>query len=585
MGGYLLVSRSPHDTRAAALSADLCGRAVSEGMTITDLSPCVWLGVYGPHPPPRLAVGSWTLIGDAFDRERVTLPPTIAGDLYDYERKLLSRFWGRFVGVRTGSTGELSMLLRDPSGALECVVWSHRDLTVATSSPPAWLIEALRPEWRINYPRLAKVLRNPLLSAGPLPLDGPVSISPGTVQPLPLSLPATMIWTPSVFVRRGLDERLTAHEAADRLRSAIDESVKGLAGTSSALAAEVSGGLDSSLVAASLVHQELGPIVLWLNAYGETKQSDERVYVQALSQALGISPQSVALSTGLVTMAGLETISGDVRPGLNGLDIQQDLDWGERLLRAGATAVMTGKGGDSVLVQGATPDIFTDLWLSGKRRALSTKDTVQLAALNECSIWTMILEARRHERQGTALPLRDDGLLSPSVDASWMHPWLEHCDSFGPAKRLQIAGVIDNISRHAPSLQNQVVDVLHPLCAQPVVEACLSIPAPMMTFGGRDRGLARHAFSDRLPPLILDRRSKGDLTSLYGRRMLESLDVLRPLLLDGHLASNGIIDRAAAEALLTRDSLMWRGRYGEIMMAAAFEGWARTWERRLSPPN
>lgn len=131
---------------------------------------------------------------------------------------------------------------------------------------------------------------------------------------------------------------------------------------------------------------------------------------------------------------------------------------------------------------------------------------------------------------------------------------------------------------------SRVVDVRHPLCAQPVIETCLSLSTPLLTVGGRDRGLARLSGRGRVPDLILDRRTKGSMTRVYGGMILDSLDFLRPWILDGRLVDLGVIDGAAAEKALTPDELMWKGAYGAIIMAAAMEGWVRTWEDRLARP-
>jgi len=162
------------------------------------------------------------------------------------------------------------------------------------------------------------------------------------------------------------------------------------------------------------------------------------------------------------------------------------------------------------------------------------------------------------------------------------HPWLAEIARFSPSKAFQLAGVVDSVSRHGATALTQTIDVRHPLCAQPVIEACLALPAPLLTLGGRDRGLARQAFRDRLPAMIVERRSKGDMTRIYGRMIFDNLNVLRPWLLEGRLADEGILDRLATDAALTREGLMWRGHYAEIMAAVAFEGWVRVWERRLS---
>lgn len=165
------------------------------------------------------------------------------------------------------------------------------------------------------------------------------------------------------------------------------------------------------------------------------------------------------------------------------------------------------------------------------------------------------------------------------------HPWLEDWDEFGPAKAMHLAGVVDNVARHGPSELTARIDVRHPLCAQPVIEACLALPAALLTAGGRERGLARLAFRDRLPARIIDRRSKGDMTRIYGRMILGGLDVLRPWLIEGRLAALKVIDPEAADRALTREALVWGGRYSTIMVAAAFESWVRRWEARLNPAS
>lgn len=582
MGDYLIVVRDADDPEAAVLSAELSRLARSMGMVVSELHRQAWLGVKGPQPPRTLAVGPWTLVGDVFNRHRPVLPD-IPGDPDDYERKLVARFWGRYVGLRFGANSRLSSILRDPSGALECIAWTHQGLTIVGSDAPEWLVHRLRPPWRINVERLSQALLDPFMSSGPLLLDGPVAIDPGTVQPFPLGSPARSIWRPADIALRSLDRPPPLEDAAASVRSAIDEAVAGLAGVSTPVAAEVSGGLDSSLVASSLTRRPDVAVSLWLSAYGSTPESDERAYVAALAEALAIVPTCVPHATGAMTEAWLERASRGLRPGVNALDRPHDMDWAARLREAGVMALMTGKGGDSILLQRSTTDVFTDLWLARGWRALLARDVPRLAAENEISVWSMVRTARRHRPGDTRLPVRDEGFLV-SRHPPAAHPWLAGCEAFGPAKTLQIAGVLDSVSRHGPSMLTETVDVRHPMCAQPVIEACLAIPTPLLTHGGRDRGLARHAFRERLPTAILERRSKGDMTRIYARMILENLAILRPWLLDGRLAALGVLDRDAADRLLTRESLIWRGSYSTIIVAAAFEGWVRAWERRLPPP-
>lgn len=581
MGEFLIVGRGPGQKDQVALRNDLRARATTEGFALADLNAQAWLAVRGPHPPRIVTVADWTLIGDVFDRSRPSIPKIPASDPFSYERKLMSRLWGRFIGIQFHADHSVRALLRDPSGALECVAWEQDDLTVICSSVQDWLIRRLRPGWRIDPNRLAEAVRDPIPATGRLMLVGPTALEPGTLQPFPLDRQAEVLWSPIDHARRSLGPEPSIEEAAADLRSAVDETVRGFASLPGRSAAEVSGGLDSSIIAASLVHAGARPS-LWLNAFGSTAESDERAYVDALARKLSIRTTSVPHATAPMTTAWLEGLSPDFRPGLNALDLPHDLDWADRLGKAGVSALFTGKGGDSVLFNRATSDVFIDAWRCSRRDALTSTDTYELAASNEVSIWTLIARARTHARTGTPLPRRSHPMLPPLGGPPPSHPWTQGWDAFGPAKAMHLASLADNVARHGPSALSRTVDLRNPLCAQPVIEACLALPTSVLTIGGRERGLARLAFADRLPQEIVDRRSKGDMTKIYGRMILEGLDVLRPWLLDGRLAALGVIDRAEAEAGLTREALVWHGRYSTIMVAAAFESWVGTWEARLA---
>lgn len=581
MGEFLIVGRGPGQKDQVALRNDLRDRAAGEGFALMDLNAQTFLAVRGPNPPNLLAVADWTLIGDVFDRWRPTIPTVPTGDPLAYERKLMSRLWGRYVGIQFHADHSLRAILRDPSGALECVAWSQDDLTVVCSSVQDWLIHRLRPGWRIEPDRVAAALRDPIPATGRLMLVGPTALEPGTLQPLPLDQQAKVLWSPIEHARRSLGPEPSVLEAAATVKSALDETVRGFAGLPGRSAAEVSGGLDSSIIAASLVHADARPS-LWLNAFGSTPESDERTYVAALGRKLAIKPTSVPHATAPMTMAWLEGLSPDFRPGLNAMDLPHDLDWAERLHKAKITALFTGKGGDSVLFNRATSDVFIDAWRRNRREALTSADTFELAASNEVSLWTLIARARDHARTGSTYPRRSHPMLPPLAGPSPSNPWTRGWDVFGPAKAMHIASLADNVARHGPSALSPTVDLRNPLCAQPVIEACLVLPTSILTTGGRERGLARLTFADRLPAEIVDRRSKGDMTKIYGRMILEGLDVLRPWLLEGRLAALGVIDRAEAEAGLTREALVWHGRYSTIMVAAAFESWVRSWEKRLA---
>lgn len=577
---YLLVAAAAESASESA-ARTLRVLAHARGMRLETLAPDVWIATGGPRPPRIVRVADWRLIGDVLDRRRTALSAApVLDDEHSFERGMTRRFWGRYVGARLGGASGVGALLRDPSGALECVSWEWKGLTLVASDASDWLVSATRPAWRIAYDRVAHALQDPLGSwAYPL-LDGPMVVAPGCLQRLPCAEAATRLWEPDAFARLAEAGWIGDREAATVLRAAVDEAVDGLAGPLGVRAAELSGGLDSAIVGSSLVASGRA-VALWLNAFGDDPGSDERTYANAMAARLGVALTAVARSPLPLAESMLSGMTPGVRPGFNALDAPNDAVWAGRLQDAGATVLMTGKGGDAVLMQGADASVFCDLWRKRGWRALLSPALPALARWNSQSVWSLVSAARTQSqspaRLGPSLPF-----IAPPETAAPLHPWLRAAADLGPAKRYQIAGVINGATFSSPSPQSAVVELVHPLLSQPVVETCLALSAQQLTLGRRDRALAREAFRDRLTPEIADRRSKGEMTAYYGRRLAASLDVVRPWLLDGRLAAKGLIDRQTLEDLLTPESLIRRGRTGEIMTAVTIEAWVRTWESRLS---
>lgn len=579
MAFYLMCSGSADAPSGPAISDALKTQARAAGLSVTDLSDTTWLAVAGPGQPVTRQIGPWLLIGEIHNRHWPAVGRIPDDDLHSYEAKMLARFWGRYIGVRLSSRGEISALLRDISGALDCIWWRTGPLTLVASDLPDWLVRSTGRGWRINPDRVEAALHDPYSTAGDLLLDGPAAVLPGTLQDLSESEPVTL-WRPDRVYRSA--PSLTDEQAAKSLRGAVDETISGLLRTGDAVAAEISGGLDSGIVAAALSRAGREQVRLWLNAWGPDATADERPWVALLAAHLGIEATCVPRATGDLTLDRLSDLSLGARPGLAALDGLHDADWARRFRAAGIDTVLTGKGGDSMFIQPADLGVFVDHHRETGWRAMLDRALPGLARWNERSIWTLAQAALKPGFRPR--PIDDPNpLLKPRRQPAHIgHPWLQDIDDLGPAKRRQILGLVQGCGLHTPSLQTRAVSVQHPLLAQPVVEACLALPVWQLTLGRRDRALARQAFADRLPEALVARRSKGEMTAFYGHLIADGLDVLRPWLLHGRLADKGLIDLDRADAALTRESLAWKGGYVDIMTTAAIESWVRAWEHRLS---
>lgn len=94
---------------------------------------------------------------------------------------------------------------------------------------------------------------------------------------------------------------------------------------------------------------------------------------------------------------------------------------------------------------------------------------------------------------------------------------------------------------------------------------------------GRNRAVARAAFANALPALIIERAGKGGPDVFEAQIMNVHRAAIRDMLLNGLLATHGIIDRHAVETALDEDG-PWRGTlYSRLSALVDVEAWLQSW--------
>jgi asparagine synthase (glutamine-hydrolysing) len=108
------------------------------------------------------------------------------------------------------------------------------------------------------------------------------------------------------------------------------------------------------------------------------------------------------------------------------------------------------------------------------------------------------------------------------------------------------------------------------------MDVCLQIPTYLLLRGGRERGLAREAFADRVPESILDRRDKGSIISYATEMLRQSEPFVRELLLDGVLAGAGVIVREELEPYIVHGQPFREEHLMPLVACIAAEVWVRS---------
>lgn len=583
MRGFVVIAG---DLEAACTKAiDSTARSAPGGFEWSRSHQGKDLAVYvrGPCPPAVQAtpLGDLVVIGDLFDGHgRPCAPdPDMAGLGDDQVFRRLSReTWGRYVAlVRRG--GDWSAL-RDPSGALDCFSWRRDGLTFFTNDLPAWLAPFLPNELAIDEDRLALMMAAPTVMLGGSALKGVAALAPGAMV---RAGDTRQIWRPATLPNQGL---VRSDAAGETLRAAVRLATTTLGRLPGSAVVEVSGGLDSAIVAGWLGEDRRADVVRWLNLYIDEPLADERAYAATVADRLGVQLTTAEKAEGQIAVAGAEAAALALRPPVGAVDDVYDKLIGTLAAGTGATRLYSGQGGDTVFLQVAPAGLSRDLLLDKGLSGLLSSRIVDLARWTRRSVWSHLAEAFRPRSGGVAYGIRPMAFAADAVRdlsvAAAPHPWLDGIEELTPAKRFQVHSLALMQRLVGPSQRAECVDCLYPLLAQPVIEASLRTSAIDLTRGGRDRGLARQVFADIVPQAILDRRSKGDGTAYFSRLLERSLPSLRTLLLDGELARRGLIDRERLEAMLTPDYLVVDGLYPEFLDAAVIEMWLQAWLAWLS---
>lgn len=490
-------------------------------------------------------------------------------------QRLVDQAWGAYVAVLRPPRGPGPTILCDPSGGLPAFSWVRDDVTLVGSDLPEGL--AAPAGLAIDWLRLADILADRIQARGPPPLRGLTWVEPGCCRHGVGAGDRTVLWSPGEIVRRA-----RGVPAAETLRASLDATVAALALDADTILCEISGGLDSAIVAASL--GAIGrPPVSAINFYRDQAEGDERAYARAVAERIGAPLAMVRREPLVLDAVRLMATAGAVRPNFEAFDFVYDDLLCREITAAGADVMFTGHGGDVVFYQLGAAEIAADLLRGAPCEGPRLARLGDIARRTRRSVWSLAWEALRgRPGQGSPKHLRASRILGPARTVAPSHPWLQDLGGLTPAKRVQVAGLAISQGVFSWTRRGDQARLAHPLLCQPVVELCLAIPAPVLSSGEGERSLARQLFADRLPPIVADRRSKGDVSVFLGRSLAASATFLRPFLLDGRLAQQGLVDRAALDDLLTAEALIWRDAYGEILAATVLEAWVRCWEARIA---
>lgn len=542
----------------------IAGRAAQAGLRPVAADPDFHLWV--DTTCPMVTGGGSAAVGFLIERStgvrQRALPVPLPAD-----EQLMKLFWGAYVLFARQPDGS-RRIVRDPSGAVAAYQCLEGEIRLCASDAETLRLASSQP-WRPDLHFVRHFLTFPFLRTVRTGVAGVSEILPGTVTRGGDWSPAWRPWQ-SVSPARPT-AGFEGH--AQRLRETALEVIPLLVPEGEDVIVQMSGGLDSSVVAGVLAH--VGRPFRAMTFSTLAPDGDERHYAREAARAYGVELLEVVEEKTPLDLA--PTAAPNLRPPANPLLQPYHRALSRRFATTGADLLLSGAGGDNVFgyLSTASPAVDAFRRLGPRSSAGVLGD---IAAAHGCTFWQAAAAAVRKARQARRPDpwRRDTRFLTGDalLDRIDPHPWLPPPAGELPGKAEHVRSILG--IQHFLDLGGTGTATLFPLLAQPLVETCLGVPSWLWLQGGRDRAVARAAFRGIVPELILVRRSKGNLESMLMRSYLAARPRLEELLMDGRLTPHNIIDRDWVGAYLGRPGAPRDADYVRLLEISAVELWLRS---------
>lgn len=514
------------------------------------------------------------VIGAVFPRSDIGFPLKTASHRRARRDRILEDHWGGYVAL-IDERDHLEVL-RDPSGAAPAFWIAQQGLTIIGSSLDDLLeIGAFTPQ--VDWAAVAGMIAYPQVRTERTGLHQLRELLPGQSLHLGRGEPQGVVqsWSPWRFARQdhALEGRAPAAEA---LKATVISTVAAWAGEYETVLLELSGGLDSSIIAASL--RLAGRSVDCINIVTPAAEGDERGFARLAADGHRLHERPVSALGVDIRRARAGRLP---RPGAHALLRPIETAFVETARRVGADAFFSGLGGDNVFCSLSSAAPASDALLTGGPGGRFFRALGDLSLLHACTPWTAgQLAFRKAFRSGSMgrLPADASFLVAGRVPArAPHHPWMDAPPGALPGKHDHIRSLLlaqAYLDRYEHAATGPV---LFPLLSQPVVELCLRIPTWRWIAEGQNRAVARDAFADALPETVIRRRSKGGLNAFVASVFEDNLDTLGDHLLGGALDRAGLLDASAVLEVLANPGAATGKALFRLLQLADVEAWARTW--------
>jgi asparagine synthase (glutamine-hydrolysing) len=494
-------------------------------------------------------------------------------------QSLVRRHWGQYIALIEGDEGRWR-IVRDPTGSFPCY-YVRCNGVVFMFSHLSDCVPLLPIKLSLNYSHLHGFLRSQRFVSRHTGFNEIEAVQAGeAIDFEEHTVSRTLLWRPTSFCRHP-DKHENIEESIVRMHDVVTKCVHAWAACHGSILHELSGGLDSSIVLASLATSPSAPRLVCCTHVTDACEGDERHYARLMASRVRVPlAELAARPRAWDSIDDLVRVEDPISPLFVAFQCSDDSGIEELIKTGSFDCTFSGQGGDQLFHRTLPGITAADYAWVHRFNSRLLGVILETAQVSRQPFWRVARSAIEYGCFRRPYDIWCESgisgfLRAPPIDVSQScHPWLADRKQVPPAKLLQIMCLADTQTLFATP--RSYVDEIHPLISQPLLECCLQIPTYVLSHGGTDRTIARSAFQDALPPEIVQRSSKGAVTRLFYEAVYRNRPHIRPFLLNGLLAEQGLLDRAELKRTLDDPTTIARGRsLMPIMTATIGEMWLR----------
>jgi len=455
------------------------------------------------------------------------------------------------------------VLLRDQVG-MRSLVWARHAGRVVFASEPKGLWQLARFPRRISAPSLAQYLACSFVPAPATMLADVLAVPCG--HAVEIDDHATRTSSTFDLATIAIDEACDEDAWVERIRGALGRAVEDRLPRDGEVAVFLSGGLDSSVVAAEVARRARGGVRTYSIHFGAGR-ANELDFARQVAERLGTVHEEVELAP-TAFMPRFREVAWHLDDPIGDPITVPNFEL-SRKVAATVRHAFNGEGGDPVLGGPKNLPMLVSHWYGGVDHGPGTRERNYLASFRRAfdEIDRLLLPDMRQQ-----IDVERD-LLAP------LTPLLHGDHPATLLGKLQVANVrLKGAQLILPKVERMTsaanLVVASPLFDARLVEVAFAMPGRMKLRDGIEKWIMKRAWRDALPAAVIDRPKSWMRVPVHDCFKAEMRPMAQALLSPRRLAQGGIWNPARVAQILDYDVDQPGGRFGlKLWMLLAFETW------------